>query len=206
MRILALFLLVFLPFSALAEEKKLPEVTKESLLQVLPEDHVLGNKDAPVTIIEYASLSCSHCADFYNEVFPTIKEQFIDTGKVKLVYRDFPLNKQALRASMLAQCSGERYFDFIKVLFKVQESWAYSKNFEESLSNIAKLGGMSGEAFDACMQNEEVQKKVIASYSNAAEHLEINGTPTFFINGKKYPAMGKEEFVKTLSGFVSAKN
>ncbi|MCD6035617.1 MAG: hypothetical protein K0R63_1358 [Rickettsiales bacterium] len=189
-----------------AEKVSQGVMTKEKLLSLLPGDKVVGKEDAPITMIEYASLSCSHCAAFHKEVFPTLKERYVDTGKARYIYRDFPLNKQALRASMLAQCSGDRYFDFVKVLFKTQESWAYDKNFEEKLANIGKLGGMTGEQFDACMQNVKVQEKILDSYNQAAKLLEIKGTPALFVNGEAVTNMGQEGVVTFVDALLVKKD
>ena len=108
---------------------------------------VLGNPNAPVTVIEYASLSCHHCAEFHAGTLPKLKERYIDTGKVKLVFRDFPLEQNALRAAMIARCAGpERRERFIDVFFKQQDGWSHAKDPTAALSQLAKLGGMSDAA------------------------------------------------------------
>jgi protein-disulfide isomerase len=157
------------------------------VLNVNDDDFIYGEDEATITIIEYASLSCSHCGHFATEVFPEIQKNYIDTGKVKFIYRDFPLDEPALRASQLTKCvDDERYANFVKVLFKTQETWAYNKNFPEKLENIAKLGGMSGEEFHECMANKEIETQILESRIEAHEKLSITSTPTFFINGVKY--------------------
>src|SRR5689334_23792973 len=111
---------------------------------VTPQDHVLGKADAPVTIIEYASLTCPHCAAFDRETLPKLKEKWIDTGKAKLVYRNFPFDKPALQAAMIAACApSDRYFNFIDVLFQQQQQWATAQDPVAALTRIAKLGGLS---------------------------------------------------------------
>ena len=116
-------------------------------------DRVLGKADAPITIIEYASLTCPHCADFDKEVLPELKTKYIETGKAKLVYRDFPLDQWAMRAAMLARCApADKYFSFIDVLFQNQITWATAKDPMAALEKIGKLGGVSSEQFNACME------------------------------------------------------
>ena len=118
---------------------------------------VLGDPNAPVTIIEYASLSCPHCARFHAERMPWLKETFIDTGRAKLEYRDFPLNAPALWGAMLAHCAGPKhYFAYLDFLFKKQAQWAFTDNPQEGLKALAKQAGMSGTKFDTCMRNESL--------------------------------------------------
>lgn len=153
----------------------------------LPSDIVLGADDASVVMVEYSSLSCPHCAHFQKDIFPEIKENYIDTGKVLFIHRDFPLDEPALRGAMLAHCAGnDRYYTFIKVLFDKQDSWAYQKNYLEILSNIAKLGGISSEKFDACMQDKALEHAIVEGKFTAANIMDITSTPSFFINGAKY--------------------
>ncbi len=160
------------------------------LLKQQEGDMVLGDAKAPVTIIEYSSLSCPHCADFSKNTLPELTKKYIDEGKVKLVHRDFPLNEPAYRASLLAHCAGEkdqkRYFNFTKVLFETQENWAFHKNFLERLSNIGKLGGISGDTFDKCMEDKKLGDKILGMKQAAVKELDVNATPTFYINGQKY--------------------
>lgn len=169
--------------------------TRADLLGVLPTDIVAGSKDAPVTIVEYASMSCSHCAAFHNNAYGPLKEKYIDTGKVKFILRDFPLNEQALRGSMLARCAGEEKFEkFVDVMFSTQSNWITKKNFLEILSNIGKLGGMSGETFDACMADKSLEESVMRSKYNGVTKLEVRSTPTFFVNGEEYKGVKKFEY------------
>src|SRR5271168_4105284 len=115
-------------------------------------DHVLGKADAPITIIEYASLTCPHCAEFNKEVLPEVKAKYIETGKAKLIYRDFPLDQWALRASVLARCApADKYFGFVDVLFQNQVTWATAKDPMAALEKIGMLGGVSSAQFSACM-------------------------------------------------------
>jgi protein-disulfide isomerase len=157
--------------------------------QITPKDRVLGQADAPITIIEYASLTCPHCAAFDHDTLPKIKQNWIDTGKAKLVYRDFPLDGLALRAAMVARCAPpERYFSFIDALFQGQSNWARSSNQEEALGALgrfARLGGISDEKFQSCIKDEKLADAVAASRVVAAQEYGVDSTPTFFINGTK---------------------
>lgn len=164
----------------------------ETLLQINADESVLGDKNAPVTLIEYASLSCPHCAMFYREAFEKIKTEYIDAGKVKFVYRDFPLNQQALVAAMVAACRtgdeqetrSEKYYGFVKALFKTQDSWAFDPKYIERLEAIAKLDGMSSESFKKCIDDQKLQNKMLQMRMEAAKSLQLHSTPTFFINGE----------------------
>ena len=149
-------------------------------------DMELGDKNAPITVYEYASLTCSHCAAFSKETFPEVKKNYIDTGKVRWVLRDFPFDPVATAAFMLAHCAGpERYFGFIEVLFRTQEQWAFVDTPMEELKKIAKQGGFSDESFDACMKNQEIFNHVKAVAQRAAQTFNVRSTPTFFINGER---------------------
>lgn len=162
------------------------EPTADQLLEISPDDIVLGDKNAPVTIIEYASMSCSHCAAFHNSTFSDLKEKYIDTGKVKFVFRDFPLDEPGLRGAMMARCAGregaDKYVKFTKVIFNTQSNWVSKKNYLEVLANLGKLGGMKGEDFDACMADKKLEDSVVKSKYLGSKQLEIRSTPTFFIN------------------------
>jgi protein-disulfide isomerase len=149
-------------------------------------DHVLGKADAPITIIEYASLTCPHCAEFNKEVLPEVKTKYVDTGKARLIYRDFPLDQWALRASVLARCApSDRYFSFLDVLFQNQVTWATAKDPMAALEKIGKLGGVSSERFNACMQDRALQDAVLAQSLQGQKEFDVQGTPTLIVNGKK---------------------
>lgn len=148
-------------------------------------ERIVGDENAPVTIIEYASMTCPHCRAFHKEVYPIIKEKYIDTGKAKLFFRSFPFDPSAAAATMLAECSGDKYFSMIDVLYDKQSVWARG-NVVEELFKIAKLAGFTQESFNACLKNQELLDNVLAVQKKAAEVYEVNATPTFFINGTKY--------------------
>jgi len=163
--------------------------------QITADDHVLGKRDAPITIIEYASLTCPHCADFDKETLPQIREKWIDTGKAKLIFRNFPFDKPALQAALVAACApGDRYFNFVDVLFQQQRQWATAQDPTAALTRIAKLGGMSDQQAHSCLGDKEMENKIVAIRLAAEKDLGVNSTPTFFINGKKL--LGAQEFAK----------
>ena len=150
-------------------------------------DMVLGHADAPITIIEYASLTCPHCASFHADTLPVLTRDYLDTGKARLVFRDFPLDRLALAAAQLARCAGEgRYFAFIDVLFREQLAWARSEDPVAALGRIARLGGLSAERFTTCLADNDLTTGIIEQRAAAASEFEIQSTPTFIINGEKH--------------------
>ncbi len=152
-----------------------------------PQEEAIGDPNAPVTIIEYASLTCPHCAHFQKEVLPQLKERYIATGKVRLVYRDFPLDQRALAASILAHCAGpERYFGFLDVLFQTQEGWARADDYLAALKQIGKLGGLTDAQMDACYADQDLTNRILQSRLDAQSQHEVSSTPTFIIGGKSY--------------------
>ncbi|WP_157015000.1 DsbA family protein [Mesorhizobium xinjiangense] len=151
----------------------------------LPE-MALGDENAPVTIVEYASMTCSHCAHFHRTTFPELKSKYIDTGKARLVMREFPFDPRAEAGFMLARCADDKYFAMTDVLFKQQESWAPVQDARSALLQIAKLAGFSQESFEACLTNQELLDDVRAVRNRGAEDFGVEATPTFFINGNKY--------------------
>jgi protein-disulfide isomerase len=177
----------------------------KTALQITKDDRILGNPEAPITIVEYASLTCPHCAHFANDILPEIKKEWIDTGKARLVLRDFPLDEPALRAAMIARCAPpERYYAFADTFFAAQEKWVRSGDYREALARLAKLGGMGQAEFDTCIKNTELENKIVEGRLRATQELDVNSTPTFFVNGSKLAgAPTKEEFEKLLSGLAA---
>src|SRR5437763_13206474 len=171
-------------------------------LAVQPSDRILGKADAPITIVEYASLTCPHCAHFDVDVLPKLKQKWIDTGKAKLVLRDFPLDEPALRAAMVARCSPpDRFYPLVDTFFAQQEQWSTSRDYRAALEKLAKLGGISNKEFAACISDKKLEDQVAQSRLTAAQQLGVDATPTFFVNGKKFDgAPTLEAFDKALSG------
>lgn len=151
----------------------------------LPEK-VLGEANAPVTIVEYASMTCPHCAHFHETTLPELKKKYIDTGKAKLVMREFPFDPRAEAGFMLARCSGDNYFPMIDVLFRQQESWAAVDDARSALLQIAKLAGFSQESFEKCLTDQKLLDDVRAVRTRGADEFHIDSTPTFIINGNVY--------------------
>jgi len=151
----------------------------------LPEK-VIGEANAPVTIVEYASMTCSHCATFHTETLPAIKEKYVDTGKARIIFREFPFDPRAEAGFMLARCADDKYFAMVDVLFKQQRNWAGVDNAREALLQIARLAGFSQEKFEACLTDQKLLDDVRAVRTRGANDFGIDATPTFFINGNKY--------------------
>ena len=167
--------------------------------QSLP-DMALGPANAPVTITEYASMTCPHCADFNEKVFPKIKSEYLDTNKIRYVFREFPLDIKAAAGSMLARCIAKddsgKYFAVIDMLFRQQNDWVV-KNTTETLTRIGKQAGLSQQAVEACLRDQAMLDKLMADRKFAVEVLKIPGTPTLFINGEMIAGVpGFEEFDK----------
>ena len=147
-------------------------------------DRFLGKADAPITIVEYASATCPHCADFHAGTFVQIKKDYIDTGKVRYIFREFPFDDLALAAFMLARCAPEeKYFPMLDVIFKQHQVW--TRNPRDELLKIAKLAGFTEETFGKCLKNEDVAKGISAIRDTGNKEFGINSTPTFFVNGKQ---------------------
>ena len=147
-------------------------------------DRVMGKADAPITIVEYASATCSHCADFHAGTFVQLKKDYIDTGKVRFIFREFPFDDLALASFMLARCAPEdKYFPMLDVIFEKQQQWTRN-NPREELLKIAKLAGFTEESFDKCLKNEKVAKGIYDIRETAAKQFGVNSTPSFFVNGK----------------------
>ena len=159
---------------------------KAAILTVQPADHVEGDAKAPITLIEYASFTCPHCARFNTVELPEIKKKWIDTGKVKLIYRDFPLDETAARAAMLAQCAGDdKYYAVIDMIFRGQGNWATASDPIAELSKSLRIAGMGENEVKACLADSKRVDAVTASY-RSGEQVGVDSTPTLFINGEQY--------------------
>ena len=158
-----------------------------ALLEITKDERVLGNPAAPITIVEYASMTCPHCAHFAKEVLPELKRKWIDTGKVKLVFRDFPLDQLALRAAMIQRCAPpDRFYAFAETFFADQAQWVMADDALAALARLAALGGMSKSEFDACLKNTALENRILQQRLVASKDLGVGATPTFFINGSKF--------------------
>jgi len=153
------------------------------------QERVLGADGAPVTVIEYASLTCPHCAAFHAETFPRLKSEYIDTGKVRFVFRDFPLDGTALLGAAVAQCAGadtRRYFGFLEVLFETQRVWATAPDPKAALVKIGRLGGLDETTVRACMEDQALLDAIVGSRTLGEQTYAVDSTPTLIINEKKY--------------------
>ena len=175
--------------------------------QSLP-DMALGPANASVTITEYASMTCPHCAAFNENVFPKIKSEYIDSGKVRYVFREFPLDIKAAAGSMLARCIAKddagKYFAVIDMLFKQQNDWV-TKNTTETLTRIGKQAGLSQQAVEDCLKDQALLDKIAADQKFANEVLKVGSTPTFFINGETIRGETSfEEFDKRIKSLLKS--
>jgi protein-disulfide isomerase len=164
-------------------------VSQQDLLASPPlPDIWLGNEKAPVTIIEYASMTCSHCAAFHKNTYPAFKAKYIDTGKVRYTLREFPLDPLAAAAFMLARCTPggtEKRAGLIDVLFDQQRTWAFTDKPLQALTEITRQAGFSQETFESCLKNQELYDGVTKTRDLASQKFGVTSTPTFFINGRK---------------------
>jgi len=160
-------------------------------------ERTLGAADAPVTLVEYAMFTCPHCANFHATVMPRLKEEYIDTGKVRLVYREVYFNRPSLWAGMIARCAPEdRYFGIVDVLFDRQADWAAAENEQELIGKLFSIGrqaGLTDDQMNACLQDRALAEGLVADYQAKATADGIDATPTFIIDGEKQPNASYEE-------------
>jgi protein-disulfide isomerase len=171
---------------------------------VKEDDKILGKADAPVTIVEYFSLGCIHCKNFHETILPKLKTDYIDTGKVRLVFRDFPLDGISFGAALVTRCVNDlAYFAMVDTLFKQQETW-HVDNGMGQLANIVKGAGMDQAALDACLNNQANKDKIVALQKEGSDTLKINSTPTFFINDRVLAGVSEyEAFKATIDGALA---
>src|SRR5215510_9056113 len=192
------------PDTAVAQTAGGGEVPLAELMQPSPlGDEVLGDANAPITIIEYASMTCPHCAHFHKTVYPDLKKKYVDTGKVRFIFREFPLDPLAAAASLLARCAGkDKFFPLIEAFFDAQNEWVVQKPLQPMFA-IAKQAGFTQQTFDECLANQQMLNGIEESRTRAAQKLNVNSTPTFFINGKLVRgALTVEELDKQLAPYL----
>ena len=181
-----LFAGVLLPAVAFAEILSTEEALSE---------RVIGNSDAPITIIEYASLTCPHCASFHAETLPEIKKDWIETGKAKMIFRDYPLDKYAASGAMIARCAPkDKYFIFLNAFYAQQKNWSSAPDPIKVLTQLAGLGGMSKQDVNACLENEALQDGILQMRLEGQMEYSIDSTPSFVINGKKISNLPYDDF------------
>jgi protein-disulfide isomerase len=187
-------------------EAKVPAENKIYDFRLTDFDKVLGDPKASVLIIVYSSLTCPHCATFEEKIFPELQERYIRTGKIRYVHRDYPMDRPGLYGATLSLCKGgEHYYAFQKILFSKQELWAFKKNYQEVLTNIGKLGGLSAEAFDACLQDKMLQDRLATAAVEASKQYDVNAVPALFVNGKNIPAFEKDALFAAIEGALEGK-
>jgi protein-disulfide isomerase len=173
-----------------------------------PLEVALGAEDAPVTVVEYMSLTCPHCANFHNTVLPDVMKAYVDTGKVRMVFRDYPLDGVAYRAAIVSHCMAEsgpkRYYGFVSILFQQQRRWATSADPMGEVAKLARIGGLSQEKFDACLANEAYAQGVLLSYQQGETEFGVKSTPSFIVNGRLVSGeMTLEEFQKVVDPLIN---
>lgn len=202
----------------------LPRAATEAFAQELPESQgdvdmaevvkpgplpemAIGEENAPVTIVEYMSMTCPHCATFHNNTFDEIKKNYVDTGKARFIIREFPFDPRAAAAFMLARCNPTKpeeastpaqYFPMVSMLMKQQEAWAGAQDGRAALLQMSKLAGFSQETFQACLTNQKLLDDVNATMKRGADEFGVNSTPTFLINGKRYAGAMSVESMSAL--------
>jgi protein-disulfide isomerase len=171
------------PGPAFAQTVDMDELLKPGPLG----DKILGEEDAPVTIVEYASMTCGHCANFHKRTWPDLKKDYIETGKVRFIFREFPLNNEAYAMSMLARCApADKYFEMVDIMFEQLRSGALSGEFLPALTNLSKQIGYTQESFNECLTNQGLLDALVAETDRASGKFGVKSTPTFFINGEKH--------------------
>ncbi|AWI85013.1 thiol-disulfide oxidoreductase [Alloyangia pacifica] len=200
---------VALPGAVSAQEASSEASAAETTAETAPEivEMVKGDVNAPVEIIEYASFTCPHCARFSNEVLPQIEENYIKTGKVKLVYRDVYFDKYGMWAAMVARCSPEKFFGISDMIYKTQGDWVKAgsdQGIADSLRKIGLMAGIGKDQLDACMNDSAKLKALVGWYQENATRDNITSTPSFLIDGKSYSNMSYDDFAKVLDEHYEA--
>ena len=203
--------LAVLSFAAGANAQKVAAASDVSVEELMKPsdlaDITIGSPDAKVTIVEYSSLTCPHCANFQSKVFPEFKTKYIDTGKVRFITREFPLDNLAAAGAMLARCiDPAKSFDFVELMFAKQADWASGQNPKAKLFEIAKQAGFSEESFEKCLTDQALLDKVNAVRTRASDQFQIASTPTFFVNGKRLAGNNRlEDFDKVIEPMLASK-
>jgi protein-disulfide isomerase len=176
------------PVAAVAAKESEAKVDVAKLMTAgTLKDIAIGKDDAKITIVEYASMTCPHCKHFHETTLPEITKKYLDTGKARLILREFPFDPRAAAAFMLARCSPEdKYYPMVSVLFQQQQTWSAAEDAQAALLQISKLAGFSEESFKACLTNQKLLDDVNAVRERASKDFGVESTPTFFINGNKY--------------------
>ena len=188
--------------AAFAETAVAPAAAPAAAAAITVPDMIIGNKDSKVTLMEYASFTCPHCAQFHKDVFKQLKKDYIDTGKIKFVYREVYFDRYGLWAAMIARCGGEmRYFGISDILLSTQAEWAASDDPAVVVENLKKIGrtaGMDDAAMGVCLDNADMAQAMVTAYQTNSAADKVEGTPTLLVNGVKYSNMSYDELKKIL--------
>ena len=183
-------------------------VAGASAQETQPREVAMGAEDAPVTVIEYMSLTCPHCANFHTDVLPDIMKTYVDTGKVRIIFRDFPLDGVALQAAVVTQCMAEagpkRYYGFVQMLFQQQGRWARDSDPIGQVGKLARLGGINQESFESCLAQEDLITSVLRSRQQGESEFDVQSTPSFVVNGRLISGgMSFEEFSRVIDPLIN---
>lgn len=180
--------------------------TPVETFEITAADYVVGKADAPITLIEYASMTCGHCANFSTEVLPQIKANYIDKGYVRYVYREFPLDRVALAASVAGRClAREAYLPYVEMMYGELQTWATQQDQRSAIKEMARRAGMSGDEFEKCLSTEDDAKKIVAAQTEASKKYCIGSTPSFLLNGKAMTNGDFSDFDEKLRAELKAK-
>ncbi len=170
-----------------------PVATDNPTVDAMMGKRSIGNPNAPIKVVEYSSLTCGHCAHFHKSSYEEFKTKFVDTGRVELIFKEYPLNPPALDASQILRCMPEdKFVSFMSLLFDQQDVWAYKPDYKDALRQNAKLAGMSDEQFDACLANTDLKNRIVADMKAASDKYKIQSTPSFVVNDGKKVIMGNQ--------------
>ena len=190
-----------------APEAAQPPVIGSPEVEAMMTPRTLGSDTAPIKVTEYSSLTCGHCSSFHKEDFAKIKAEFIDTGKVQFIFKEFPLNEPAIVASQLIRCMpADKYEGFMSLLFAQQDNWAYKPEFKDILKQNAKLAGFSDEQAEACFANTELKQRIVGDMKAATDKYKIQSTPTFVLNDGAKIIVGNQPvsfFAETFNGLLN---
>lgn len=182
-----------IPGSETAPAEAVATTTSNPTVDAMMGKRSIGSPDAPIKVVEYSSLTCGHCAMFHKSSYEEFKTRFVDTGRVELIFKEYPLNPPALDASQILRCMPEdKFVSFMSLLFDQQDAWAFKPDYKDALRQNAKLAGMSDEQFDACLANTDLKNRIVADMKAASDKFKIQSTPSFVVNDGQKVVMGNQ--------------
>ena len=194
------------PFLAINAQENEADTTETTDAEADVTEMAMGDADAPITVIEYASMTCPHCATFHLNTYPQLVENYVETGQVRFIMREVYFDRYGLWAGMVARCGGEmRYFGIVEMLMEEQREWVQGQPAEvaENLRRLGRRAGLSDEALETCLSDNDMAQAMVTVSTEQAEADEITGTPSFVINGELYSNMGYSAFADTLDGLLA---